>query len=98
MSDRAQIILSDLVFALVAFLILLSAFFIQWNKLHTRYQDTLLFQDLEIHALQIADLLVQNPGVPNDWETNPTNVQVLGLASSDRVLSAAKVNALSNLS
>lgn len=97
MSKRAQVALTDLTFGLVIFLILLTSFFIEWTRLQNRLTDTITFSELEINALYIADLLAKTPGVPNDWETRPQSLDVLGLAAHDRTLSPTKVTAFANI-
>ncbi len=98
MTKKAQVVLTDLFFATIIFLTLFVAFFITWTRLNARFDDFITFNELELLTIQISDLLTKSPGVPRNWETTPTNIQALGLASQDRVLAGAKINALSNLS
>ncbi len=95
---RGQIVLSDLVFGIVIFLILMTTFIVEWTRLNGRLEDKNTFDELELLTFQIADLLIKQPGTPSDWETSPPTVDVLGLAETDRILSPAKVLALQNLS
>ena len=98
MAKHAQIAITDLVFGIVIFLFLLTTFLIVYTRLNNRLNDAILFNDLELSTIHTADLLTKHPGSPADWETHPNDLQVLGLARDDRVLSPAKIQALANLS
>lgn len=97
-SKKAQIAITDLSFAVILFIIFLIAFFVQFNNMQQRLADSINFENLELASIQITETLVKNPGTPTNWENNPTNVRVIGLASSDRILSKTKIEALQNLS
>ena len=98
MQKKGQIIITDLAFSLFIFLILFIGYFIEWNRTMNRLDSTIQFNDLELRTLQISDLLTRSPGVPSNWETTPASATLIGLAEKDRILSPAKVHALTNLS
>ncbi|MFA4886618.1 MAG: hypothetical protein WC595_00225 [Candidatus Nanoarchaeia archaeon] len=97
MNTNAQIAITDLFFALIIFIILMTAFSFFWTLYLTRFNDNLQRQELELLAYHISDLLVKTPGYPDTWEQDPNNTRILGLAKQDRVLSQEKISAFANL-
>lgn len=56
------------------------------------------FEAMRIKSAASMDLLVRTPGNPENWEVIPLSSAIsLGLASSDRNISSAKLSAFSNL-
>ncbi len=53
-------------------------------------------QTSKIKGEKIVDILVNEKGIPPDWEKSPNNLKRLGLAFSPYNLSLDKVNALKN--
>ena len=100
-THKAQVAITDLIIALVIFLILLAVVLGTWNIYTTRYAEEMSYRNLELTAFQATQLLVSQQGMPTAWENldleNPDDLaqlQVLGIASSPMVLDPDKVNAL----
>lgn len=95
-SKRAQIAVTDLFIALFIATILIILIVYSWNSYAVVLSDNVDYNEMQIIAFQITDLLVKTKGEPENWETNPDNADVIGLASSDRILSTEKVYAFIN--
>jgi hypothetical protein len=93
---RAQMAITDLFIALFAFTILIVVIVFAWNRYALILGENSDYEEMKIIAFQTADLLVKSGGEPEDWEEYPDNVDIIGLASSDRNLSTDKVYALIN--
>ena len=66
-----------------------------WNNYNSKLYRNLDSDIMETKAFQISNVLVKSKGSPEDW--NSDNVQVIGLAESDRILSTEKVSLLLSL-
>lgn len=95
---RAQLAVTDLFIALFVATILIVIIIFTWNRYTVILEENVDYEEMQIIAFQISDLLVKSKGEPEDWENDPNNVDVIGLASSDRELSPMKVEAFINLS
>lgn len=95
---RAQLAVTDLFIALFIATILIVIIIFAWNRYTVILEDNVGYEEMQIIAFQVSDLLVKSEGEPEDWENDPSNVDVIGLASSDRELSPKKVEAFVNLS
>lgn len=93
--SKAQIALTDLFVALFIFSILIIFITLTWNRYNLRLTGGLETEEMMIKAFQVTDVLVESSGSPSDW--NSTNVETIGLASHDRILSTTKVNKFINL-
>ncbi len=93
---KAQMAITDLFIALFAFTILIVIVVFVWNRYVLILGENSDYEEMKIVAFQTADLLVKSKGWPDNWEENPDGVEVIGLAGSDRNISAAKVSALIN--
>jgi hypothetical protein len=93
MRERGQIAIGEMIFALSVFLVAVTTIFIFLRAQNANMDNADAFVDLERQADNIASILVESPGYPVSWEEEPSSVLVFGLASSDRVLSPAKVAA-----
>jgi len=98
MFKKSQIAITDLFIALFVAAILITVIVFTWNKYTTILEEDISYNEMGVIAFQASDLLVKSKGEPLNWEENPTNVDVLGLASSDRNLSIRKIDAFVNLS
>ncbi len=95
---KSQIAVTDLFIALFIATILIIIVIFTWNRYSIILNEESDYRELQIIAFQTADLLVKSEGDPQNWENNPLNVDVIGLATKDRNLSAEKVNSFINLS
>lgn len=96
-NKKAQIVTTDLFIAVVIFTILMSIIVVSWGRYTTKLDDKLNYEEMQIRAFQISNLLVKSNGNPSNWE-NGGNIESLGLAARDRILSSSKVDAFVNLS
>ncbi len=97
-SKKSQIAVTDLFIALFMATITIIIIMFAWNRYTIILNEESDYRELEIIAFQTADLLVKSDGKPQNWENNPLNVEVIGLATEDRNLSLEKVYAFVNLS
>ena len=88
---KSQIVMTDLVVAVFIFLFLVLLVFSMWSFQNMRLQDNLNFEDMQVKAFQISNILVKSKGTPTDWENNYTTAEMVGLAEQDRILSKVKV-------
>lgn len=93
--SKAQVALIDLFIAFFLFMLLLSVTISTWNLYLIRLNENNENNEMIIKAFQTTDALVKSRGVPTLW--NLTNVNLTGLAQSDRVLSTEKVDLFINL-
>jgi len=98
MSKKSQVALTDLFIALFVATSLIIIIIFTWNRYIMTLNDESEHKEMQIIAFQVADLLVKSSGDPKNWENNPSNINVIGLSSSDRNLSIEKVNEFINLS
>lgn len=94
---KAQIAITDLFIALFIATLLIISIISVWNRYTVLAEDNVNYNDLQISAFQTANILVKSKGKPSNWEEDPDNVEMIGLASSDRNLSRDKTNAFINL-
>jgi len=94
---KAQVASIDLFIAITAFIFLIAATAYTWNIYNTRLAENIEYEKMELAAFQITDLMVKSQGYPSAWEEIPAEVQVIGLAQDDRLLSQDKVDAFMNL-
>ena len=95
---KAQMSMVDLFMAISIFIILISAIALLWYNYKVKLAGDFAYEDLQVKAFQVSDLLVKSPGNPSKWEDNISSLGVIGLAESDRVLSKEKVEAFENIS
>ena len=95
---KSQIVMIDLIMAIFVFIVLLTAILLFWNRYTITINKQSEYEEAQLIAYQVSDLFVKAKGVPYDWEKNLSNVHVIGLASSDRIISTSKVNAFLNIS
>ena len=95
---KAQMSMVDLFMAISIFIILIIAIALLWYNYKVKLAEDFAYEDLQVKAFQVSDLLVKSPGKPSKWEDNISSLGVIGLAESDRVLSKEKVEAFENIS
>ena len=93
---KGQVWSTDFALSAVIFFMALSTMVFVWNYTNTQAQESLAASELEGAALTASDFLARNPGYPIGW--NASNVQVIGLASSENVLDMSKVGTFINMS
>src|SRR3990167_2132005 len=106
LGKKAQVFTTDAVFSIILFVVILIFMLSVWNLYSQKLQEQHINSEIELLALQIADILVSSPGAPNNWEEivviqnssenasnlNSTSIVTLGLANQDRKLSLAKTS------
>lgn len=98
LNKKSQIVMIDLMAAMFIFVVLLAAIMLTWNRYTVTLNDQVEYEEAQLMAYQISDIFVKTQGRPVDWEKNSSNAIIIGLANSDRNISAAKVNAFLNMS
>ena len=98
LNKKSQVVITDLMTAMFIFMVLLTAMMFMWNRYVITLNKQVEYDEAQLMAYQISDLFVKTKGKPTDWEKNSSNTLVIGLANSDRNISAAKVNAFLNMS
>lgn len=93
--SKAQIALIDFFIAFFLFVIVISATIYTWNLYLTRLNEDMENNEMMIKAIQTTEVLVKSSGVPTRWSLS--NVTLVGLAESDRILSTEKVDLFVNL-
>lgn len=94
-SSKGQVAITDMFIALFIFVILIVFIASIWNQYNLKLDDTIVYEDMITKTFQISDVLIKSPGYPKIW--NSTNVEVIGLAENDRMLSNEKVGNLTNM-
>ena len=89
---KSQTVTLDIVFAMVIFILFVTATFRIWNIYSERFYLNVESQDKWNMAFQITDLLVKSPGYPVDWDKHFADTQILGFAYNDRNLSQDKID------
>ena len=95
MYRKGQLSSLDFIGSVVVFVLLLTGIIFFWNIYTLRFNAQLERDALTFQLVKISDLLVEHPGIPTHW--NETNVEVIGLVSSDRKLHADKLSAFMNI-
>ena len=75
---------TDLSFALIIFMILITAIILNLNKYPIRLNQDQDKNEMLINSLQVTDLLIKTPGNPSSWENNPDNLEVIGLSNNHK--------------
>ncbi len=86
----------DLFASIAIFIVVVALVIYYYTYFSNRVQRDLEYEELQIRAYRIADLLTKTPGDPSRWEALPGNpidvnkISSLGLAINDRQLSKEK--------
>lgn len=94
---RGQVASYDILMSFVGFILIFSFVLFLWNQNFTKAFGQQEIIQKQLKANQALDVLIKSKGYPLNWETNPGNVEVIGLASKENVLSQKKVDAFSKL-
>lgn len=78
---KGQIMSTDLVFAVVLFLAIVSTISYQWDSVLTRMNDVERATDAEMKSHMVSNFLTKTSGYPIGWTCG--NVRVVGLCSRD---------------
>ncbi|NIO23056.1 MAG: hypothetical protein GTN38_03465 [Candidatus Aenigmarchaeota archaeon] len=87
---KGQVWSLDFVTSLVIFTLVLIPLLFVWNYVNIQNMEQRTFDEIETLALSISDSLIRTKGVPENW--NSSNVNVIGLAEGENVLSIPKVS------
>lgn len=83
----------DAVVSLVLFIALFAFVISLWTLYAIRLNENMATEELQLVAFQVIDVLTKSPGVPSNWEQNPTQTTMLGLRRNPGSLDPAKVAA-----
>lgn len=97
-NKKAQSVIFDLFIALFVFILITSIISIMWNKYNFQIEDRVNQKEMWLKSYHITDLFVENQGSPGNWHKNFSNLEVLGLAYTDRKLSSEKIEGFLNFS
>ena len=97
--NRGQIFSTDLLIALVVFILILGMFTTVRTFSKNRLEENMMGQELETICYTAADTLVKTPGHPVNWEDDPNSPATtsIGLVKTDRVLDEGKLMALKEM-
>lgn len=95
MREKGQLEGMDIVFSVLAFLLLFAFASILWADIFTNAAKGRQLERLKIKATEIADQVVLSPGSPGNWH-NAAGYNKLGLAVKPRVISNGRLDALKN--
>lgn len=95
---RGQLLSLDAMLSLVMVIMILGTVTTTADNLRGEITSLLGWYERANVADNMLDVLVKNPGVPSDWEANPSGVKVVGLRSENYTyaLSYEKLLALKN--
>lgn len=93
----------DLFASIAIFIVVVALVIYYYAYITNRIQQDLQYEELQIRAYRIADLLTKTPGEPSRWEALPgttidaSKMSSLGLAINDRQISREKALNLTRL-
>jgi hypothetical protein len=97
-SKKGQVFTMDFALSLFGFLMVFLVLIGLWNLYSTRLQDNIEYEEMQLLTFQIMDVLTKTQGLPNDWENDPVNLEVIGLKYRTGVLDQNKIDAFLALS
>ena len=96
---RGQISIEYLI-ALSIFLGLISYIYLRYVGNITPFIEDVIKEEKRAEAFQIANILVNDPGEPADWDSSPNNAKRIGLANQSTNMSNwikhSKINAFTS--
>ncbi|MFH1447834.1 MAG: hypothetical protein ABIG39_03135 [Candidatus Micrarchaeota archaeon] len=92
---RAQLLTMDFILSIAIFVSVLITVISIWHNVDIQIKDLENRRDMQLISIAVSDSLIRSPGNPEDW--NETNVQSIGLALEERVLSLDKIYRLMEL-
>lgn len=90
---KGQLFSLDLVLSIVVFFVLFLFMLSLWHLYTVRLAHRLDSEELQLAAFDISELMVKSSGVPSNWESDPSTVQVLGLSNAPGALDEKKLAA-----
>lgn len=101
LNKKSQIVVYDFLFGFLAFIVIMSLVTMMWFKTSTQEKYNQIEEDKIQIANNLADILINSPGNPDNWEYNESIYKnsnfTIGLASDNNVLSIDKVNLFLNM-
>jgi len=98
---KAQVAVLDLYISAMIFSIIVATVLLTWNSYNVKIDKEIDDNTILLRSYHISDLLTRYPGKPTSWELYPNmsdSVEIIGLASEDRVLDPIKVGKFLNFS
>ena len=81
---KAQISFVEYLVAFLIFITFIGYFSIQILKFVPEYLNQIRSERIRSEAYQISEILINDPGFPANWDTNPINVQRLGFSDETK--------------
>ncbi len=94
---RGQISSYDIFIAFIGFILIFSFLGFIWNQNFFNAIEKMRIIEKQLMANQAVDVLIKSSGTPGNWETDPSSVEVIGLASKKNVLSQRKLEEFEQL-
>lgn len=98
MKGKGQAFVSDFTVSIAVFGFIVAAFFIPWNTMiesDTRFSQA---EKMQTQAQRTAALMVTTPGYPPDWQSNVSEVRIIGFSQEqDNVISVERLEAFNQL-
>jgi hypothetical protein len=100
-NKKGQVAVLDLFVSALVFGILVATIMVTWNSYGVKIDKQLDYNTNLLRAYHISDLLTRFPGKPSFWglqhALGPQDVEIIGLAKSDRILDTVKVISFKNM-
>ncbi len=91
---RGQLLSMDALVSIVLVIMILGTVSATSESLRSGITSMIGWYERSNIADNMLDVLTKNPGVPEDWERDPSSVEVVGLAGEDGTISWEKVQSL----
>lgn len=96
-TKKGQVAITDLFISAVLFGMIIISVMALWNQYNKKIVEQTEYNDLLLRGFNIADLLSNYEGQPEKWD-ELQDVEIIGLANEDRIISKSKLNNFTNLS
>lgn len=93
MREKGQVILFDLIIAVIVFLFIMVFLNAIWVDNTNALVEQEKLNELQFKSSQIAEMLVRAPGKPVNWHEPGQTPEIIGLAEKPNVLDENKLNA-----
>lgn len=93
LNKKGQSVLIDLMMGILIFLLLMAATLSVWTGKATDLERERNLREMRSKTIEAMDFLIRSQGKPKYWETKlPTEIELIGLATNERVITEKKLN------